>query len=125
MRKRIAAASLGATALFFTVSAAMATPAMAATPATQATPAMATVPAKNTTGLHCQYWSDNNTFGAGCRPGVKADIGSWFQARAQCKNGQWINGRQATLVANKTVWSYAYCTSVNSSYKKGTGRYDY
>ncbi|WP_156935440.1 hypothetical protein [Pseudonocardia spinosispora] len=111
MKKRISVASLGVATLFLTL-------------VTTVTPAMAASPTA-LPGLNCQYKSTSTTFSAGCMPGSKSDVGSWFTARAGCTNGKWVNGKETTLVANKRVWSTANCGSVKSTYKKGTGRYNY
>jgi hypothetical protein len=61
----------------------------------------------------CQKWHDSNTFGAACtgRPGAA------YQAVAVCKNGRAVGGSYRS--GNSGAWSYAYCTSVHSSYDHG------
>ncbi|GAB3808949.1 hypothetical protein [Micromonospora zhanjiangensis] len=60
----------------------------------------------------CQEWHDRNTYGVSCtgRPGAA------YRAVAVCKNGRAVGG---AYVGNGGGWSYAYCTSVNSSLDHG------
>ncbi|MET8543939.1 hypothetical protein ABZW03_25305 [Kitasatospora sp. NPDC004799] len=68
-----------------------------------AAPASAT-----TTNTTCTTWSDSNTFGGYCSEG-----GTYFRAVAKCNNGQTVYGDLRRVGGG--TWSYAYCTSVNSS----------
>ncbi|WP_181795289.1 hypothetical protein [Streptomyces sp. WELS2] len=55
-------------------------------------------------------WTDGTTYGVSCSGGP-------YIAVAQCKNGQWVQGASASNYS----WSYAYCSTVGSTYKSGTG----
>ncbi|MFF0225902.1 hypothetical protein [Streptomyces sp. NPDC004629] len=63
---------------------------------------------------NCQPWSDPNTFGTYCS---SADGNPSFRAMAKCKNGKTVPGQWKRVGGG--VWSYAYCTSVNSSLSYG------
>jgi hypothetical protein len=78
---------------------------VAAATLTAASPAMA--------AYSCQKWHDSNTFGTACtgRPGTA------YQAVAVCKNGKAVGGPYQD--GNSGRWSYAYCSSVNSSLDHG------
>ncbi|MEU1289515.1 hypothetical protein [Kitasatospora sp. NPDC005856] len=78
-----------------------------------ATPASAT-----TTNNTCSTWNDGNTFGAYCS---EVSPGNYFQAVAHCNNGQTVYGLWHT--AGGKIWSYAFCTSVNSSLAGGGIRF--
>lgn len=88
----------------------------AAAAATLAVGGLAATPASATTSssLVCQTWNDSNTFGAHCD---SYDGASWFRAWAMCQNGVTVWGEW--FVPNSSKWSYAYCTSVNSSLSYG------
>lgn len=80
-------------------------PAQAATsPTPMATPAVA---------ASCHRWHDKNTQGVACpdNPSAWASYRAW----ASCNNGRTVYGRWTT----SWQWSYAYCTSVNSSRSDG------
>lgn len=62
---------------------------------------------------HCRTWHDSNTFGASCTGGGRAA----YQAVAVCKNGKAVGGPYEGGESGN--WSYAYCTSVHSSLKRG------
>ncbi|MEU8889933.1 hypothetical protein [Streptomyces sp. NPDC048442] len=55
-------------------------------------------------------WTDGTTFGIACSGGP-------YIAVAQCKNGRWVQGASASNYSK----SYAYCSTVGSKYKAGTG----
>ncbi|WP_031070165.1 hypothetical protein [Streptomyces sp. NRRL WC-3742] len=76
-----------------------------------ATPASAAT----TSTLSCETWQDSNTFGARC---TSNDGASWYRAWAMCQNGVTVWG-QWLVPGVKDWWSYAYCTSVNSSLAYG------
>jgi hypothetical protein len=58
----------------------------------------------------CTTWNDSNTFGGYCS---KAPGSAYFRAWALCNNGTTVYGQWMTV--GNGNWSYAYCTSVNSS----------
>ncbi|MGW2253205.1 hypothetical protein ACWCXH_23845 [Kitasatospora sp. NPDC001660] len=58
----------------------------------------------------CTEWYDGNTYGASCPRSNTAIV---FQAVAVCQNGQNVYG--AWKPTGSGLWSYAYCSSVNSS----------
>jgi hypothetical protein len=58
----------------------------------------------------CSSWHDKNTYGVKCSGGP-------YIAVAQCNNGYWVEGASAS----NNHWSYAYCSTVGSSYKVGSG----
>jgi len=70
-------------------------------------------PASAAAAYTCEPWHDANTYGISCtgRPGTA------YMAVALCKNGKWVAGR--AFGGNSGAWSYAYCTSVNSSLESG------
>lgn len=61
----------------------------------------------------CRKWQDSNTFGAACTGGGNTA----YQAVAVCKNGTAVGGPYRG--GESGAWSYAYCTSVNSSLNYG------
>ncbi|MFF8280980.1 hypothetical protein ACF05T_33810 [Streptomyces lateritius] len=65
----------------------------------------------------CRTWKDGNTFGAACTGGGRAA----YMAVAVCKNGESVGGR--VMDGESGLWSYAYCTSVNSSLSRGYVRW--
>ncbi|MEU8517610.1 hypothetical protein AB0C76_39455 [Kitasatospora sp. NPDC048722] len=67
-------------------------------------------PASATTTDVCQEWWDGNTYGAMC---PRSDSHIVFRAMAVCQNGENVYGPWKPTGSG--LWSYAYCTSVNSS----------
>ena len=71
--------------------------------------------ARPTDAFSCDSgWTDGATFGITCRSNGS---GFRFQAYAQCQNGQTVYGAPADNGGR----SYAYCSSVGSTYRPGTG----
>lgn len=64
----------------------------------------------------CTHWQDSNTYGYGCK-GYPA--GYYVQAWAHCMNGKYVHGNDVPASGSSYHWSYAYCTSVNSSLLTG------
>ncbi|MFC7330707.1 hypothetical protein [Marinactinospora rubrisoli] len=58
----------------------------------------------------CRPWYDSRTFGVSCSGGP-------YIAVAQCTNGRTVQGASAS----NGSWSYAYCATVGSNYRIGTG----
>ncbi|MFF3768534.1 hypothetical protein ACFYYR_31260 [Streptomyces sp. NPDC001922] len=81
--------------------------------AASAAPAEATASTANA-APDCQRWPDSNTFGTYCS---YADGNRYFRAMAKCKNGRTVPGQWKRVGSG--TWSYAYCTSVNSSLSYG------
>ncbi len=73
----------------------------------------AATPASASSGA-CVNWQDSNTFGTNCGTAVG---GIAFRAVAICNNGTIVYG--PWLATGSDSWSYAYCTSVNSSLSWG------
>jgi hypothetical protein len=61
----------------------------------------------------CRPWHDSNSFGVSCTGGGKAA----YAAVAVCRNGKAVEGPAEGGESGN--WSYAYCTSVNSSLDHG------
>ncbi|MEE1782139.1 hypothetical protein PUR71_04230 [Streptomyces sp. SP17BM10] len=74
----------------------------------------AAAPASARTTDVCDVWSDGNTFGTSCG---RSDVAIVFRAKALCNNGQIVYG--AWKATGGGSWSYAYCTSVNSTVASG------
>ncbi|MEU6238557.1 hypothetical protein [Kitasatospora sp. NPDC047058] len=62
----------------------------------------------------CVSWSDGVTYGASC---PRSDSAIVFRAAAVCNNGQQVFGPWKPTGSG--LWSYAYCSSVNSSISYG------
>ena len=57
----------------------------------------------------CGIWSDGTTFGVKC-----SNFSGWtYQSGALCKDGKSVTGGQQ--IGTGGVWSYAYCSSVEST----------
>lgn len=61
----------------------------------------------------CEPWRDANTYGVSCI----GRAGTAYMAVALCRNGRTVTGRP--VGGSSGAWSYAYCTSVNSSLRSG------
>jgi hypothetical protein len=64
----------------------------------------------------CTHWQDSNTYGYACK-GYPS--GYTVQAFAGCVNGKTVHGKEVSASKSSYTWSYAYCTSVNSSLLSG------
>ena len=62
-------------------------------------------------------WTDGSTFGITCSAG---DPNFRFRAVATCENGRTVYGDAVGSGAT----SYAYCSSVSSTYRSGTGDWE-
>jgi hypothetical protein len=76
---------------------------LASAPAANAAPAIGS----------CRPWHDSNSYGVSCTGGG----GAAYAAVAVCKNKKSVEGPAEGGESGN--WSYAYCTSVNSSLDHG------
>ncbi|MFI7320208.1 hypothetical protein [Streptomyces venezuelae] len=61
----------------------------------------------------CTPWQDTHTYG------VKCNTSKDYYAWAKCRNGKTRTG----VVTDSNRWSYAYCSTVNSSLSYGKGKW--